>query len=76
MVIDSNANYKLSGKTGWGFHNDQDNGWFVGYIEKDDNTYFFATNVTPKETFNMSLFAKMRSLVTMQAFELLGTLPD
>ncbi len=71
MVIDSNANYKLSGKTGWGFQNDQDNGWFVGYIEKDEDVYFFATNVTPKETFNMSRFAKIRYAVTLDAFDVI-----
>ena len=34
------------GKTGTGRVNGQDvNGWFVGYIETADNTYFFATNI-------------------------------
>lgn len=34
------------GKTGTGRINDQDiSGWFIGYIETADNTYFFATNI-------------------------------
>ena len=34
------------GKTGTGRVNGQDvNGWFIGYIETADNTYFFATNI-------------------------------
>lgn len=34
------------GKTGTGRINGQDvNGWFVGFIETADNTYFFATNI-------------------------------
>lgn len=34
------------GKTGTGRVDGQDvNGWFVGYIETADNTYFFATNI-------------------------------
>ena len=34
------------GKTGTGRVDGQDvNGWFIGYIETADNTYFFATNV-------------------------------
>ncbi|MBC3787632.1 penicillin-binding transpeptidase domain-containing protein [Spirosoma utsteinense] len=45
--------YKLYGKTGWassGGETDADKatrdiGWFVGYVEKDGNVYFFATNV-------------------------------
>lgn len=35
------------GKTGTGRVNNQDvNGWFVGFIETADNTYFFATNIS------------------------------
>ena len=35
------------GKTGTGRVDDQDvNGWFIGYIETADNTYFFATNIS------------------------------
>ncbi len=34
------------GKTGTGRVNGQDvNGWFIGYIETADNTYYFATNI-------------------------------
>ncbi len=34
------------GKTGTGRVDGQDvNGWFIGYIETADNTYFFATNI-------------------------------
>jgi len=36
----------LSGKTGTGRVDGQDvNGWFIGYIEKKDNIYYFATNI-------------------------------
>lgn len=36
----------LYGKTGTGCVDGQDvNGWFIGYIETTDNTYFFATNI-------------------------------
>lgn len=34
------------GKTGTGRVNEQDvNGWFIGFVETNDNTYFFATNI-------------------------------
>ena len=34
------------GKTGTGRVDGQDvNGWFVGFVETADNTYFFATNI-------------------------------
>ncbi|WP_400163530.1 BlaR1 family beta-lactam sensor/signal transducer [Brevibacillus sp. TJ4] len=36
----------LSGKTGTGtVNNKNQNGWFVGYVETEGNTYFFATNI-------------------------------
>lgn len=36
----------LSGKTGTGNVNGKNiNGWFIGYVETKDNTYFFATNI-------------------------------
>lgn len=43
---------KLSGKTGSGRSSLNDkyiNGWFVGYVEKDKNVYFFATNIEADE---------------------------
>lgn len=43
----SNSSYEdFYGKTGTGRVNGQDiNGWFIGFIENADNTYFFATNI-------------------------------
>jgi beta-lactamase class D len=51
MLIEDKPTYKLYGKTGWASAPDSvtvktpDIGWFVGYVEKDDDVYFFATNV-------------------------------
>lgn len=40
----------LSGKTGTGSVNGKGvNGWFVGYVEKDGNTYIFATNIAGED---------------------------
>ncbi len=69
MVIEENKEYKLSGKTGWSIRNGNNNGWFVGYIESRNKTYFFATNVEPKEQFDMNMFPMIRRDVTYKAFE-------
>jgi bla regulator protein blaR1 len=45
MVILSKDGMILSGKTGTGGAEKNINGWFVGYVEKADNTYFFVTNI-------------------------------
>lgn len=46
ICISSKEAGALYGKTGTGRINGKDvNGWFVGYIETSENTYFFATNI-------------------------------
>ena len=68
MILEENENYTLRGKTGWSIRNGNNNGWFVGYMETENNTYFFATNVDPKPQFNMDLFPMIRKEVTLKAF--------
>eukprot|EP00919_Chromeraceae_sp_WS-2016_P031989 GHVR01075396.1.p2 GENE.GHVR01075396.1~~GHVR01075396.1.p2 ORF type:complete len:125 (-),score=11.58 GHVR01075396.1:635-1009(-) len=72
MVIDENNEYKLSGKTGWSIRNGNNNGWFVGYIVSKDQPYIFATNVEPKEQFDINMFPMIRKDVTYKAFEKMG----
>ena len=45
ILLEQTAEYELSGKTGWAGQVDPQIGWFVGYLERDGNVYFFATNV-------------------------------
>jgi beta-lactamase class D len=48
MIVEKTPNYTIRAKTGWfGFGDDrkQQIGWYVGYIEKGENIYFFATNI-------------------------------
>ncbi len=75
MVIDENEDYKLSGKTGWSIRNGNNVGWFVGYLEAEGKVYFFATNVEPNEAFDMKMFPRLRSEVTLKGFETLGVVP-
>lgn len=68
MEIEAKTAYRMSGKTGWAIRDGQNNGWFVGYLEKENNTYFFAVNIDPKESFNMDLFAVIRKDLASKAF--------
>jgi beta-lactamase class D len=68
MVIEDTNEFKISGKTGWSYTNEIDNGWFVGYIESHKKVYFFATNISPKENSNINIFAESRINVTHRAF--------
>ena len=46
ICLSSSSAGKFYGKTGTGRVNGKDiNGWFIGYIEIADNTYFFANNI-------------------------------
>ena len=69
MVIEHNSIYKLSGKTGWSIKNGNNNGWFIGYIETQNKTYFFASNIEPKKQFDMTKFSMIRKDVTLKAFK-------
>ena len=42
--------WRIYGKTGTGRVNGQDiNGWFIGFIESQNNTYFFSTNIQSEQ---------------------------
>src|SRR4030095_6351654 len=54
ILLEDTLDYKLRAKTGWGDMGSLSIGWFVGWIEKGNNVYFFATNIKspdPKESF-------------------------
>lgn len=46
MTVERTPDYTLRGKTGWARAVSPGVGWFVGYLEQDNNVYFFATNIT------------------------------
>jgi len=60
LLLSRSNSAALFGKTGTG---DVDgkyvNGWFVGFAEANDNTYFFATNIQNGENCNGSTAAKI-----------------
>lgn len=47
ILLSSSETRKFYGKTGTGCIDGKDiNGWFVGYVESPDNTWFFAANIS------------------------------
>lgn len=48
MIYDKNDEYTIRAKTGWAMRVEDQIGWFVGYVEKGDNVYFFAVNLQSK----------------------------
>lgn len=62
MVIKEQPAYRLS--AGWSLRNGNNNGWFVGFVEVENNVYFFATNIEPEEKFNMDMFSMIIKSIT------------
>lgn len=48
MIYEQTDDYTLRAKTGWGMRFEYQVGWFVGYVEKGGDVYFFATNLETK----------------------------
>ena len=72
LVLEKTNSYKFSGKTGLsGVVNGKALGWFVGYLEREDNVYFFATNLEATST---EALMKKRIQLTKQILTELGLL--
>ena len=64
MTEEQTERYVLRAKTGWTRDKGKDTGWWVGYVERSDNVYFFATRlVKDRETPNLD-FGKCRKKIT------------
>ena len=70
LVLEEQENFRLSAKTGLGLRVDPIVGWWVGYVEADDNVYFFVINIeseNPQPDFQSARFE-----ITNQIFDELG----
>lgn len=76
LIIDQKPSYTLSGKTGLGIDDSGNTGWFVGYIEKEEKVYYFATKIHQKDQ-NMprAKFSSLRKDLTMNALKYLEIIP-
>ncbi len=72
MIIDEKLDYQLSGKTGWVMDDDYNLGWFVGFVQQKGKVYFMATNIDPKENFDMKLFPRIRLQLLKRALKQQG----
>lgn len=72
MIVEQTPNYTLRGKTGWDNSVTPDLGWFVGYLEQNKNTYFFATHIVmpTREDFAKRIEVTRRSLEIVTSSQL------
>lgn len=74
MIHEKNDQYILRAKTGWGWGNGTDAGWWVGYVEKDDNVFFFATRLTKARQDKNTNFQAARLEITKRVLGEMGVL--
>ena len=67
MLVENTPKYKLRAKLGWGIQRDNLNiGWYVGYLEKNNNVFFFATNIEtadPEDNFGNARIEITKSIL-------------
>lgn len=71
MVVDQTDRYTMHAKTGWAVRVDGEHTWYVGYVEKPDQVWFFATNI--ELTSNDQ--ARYNKEITREALQLTGVMP-
>ena len=64
MITELGDNYIIRAKTGYGIYPDQSFGWWVGYVERKKNVYFFATRIRMPSTEFSPKFAQARKELT------------
>lgn len=69
MRYEAGEHYTISGKTGWAVRQKENITWFVGYVETNDNVYFFATNVTANDNTDIETFGQVRINLTKEALK-------
>ncbi|MEM6763446.1 MAG: class D beta-lactamase [Bacteroidota bacterium] len=73
MIREEEADYTLYGKTGWAIVNSTNYGWFIGFLEQNENVYFFATQIAEKGEASPT-FSQSRVDITESALKGLGLL--
>ncbi|HBQ98406.1 MAG TPA: hypothetical protein DD761_07785 [Cyanobacteria bacterium UBA11691] len=66
MIAEKTPDYTIRGKTGWG----SQVGWYVGYLEQNENVYFFATNIDIPDIRNVTALRNRLELTRLCLKEL------
>lgn len=68
MLFDKTDDYAIYAKTGLAIRDTVSYGWFVGYVETKENTFYFATNIAPGEGMDLwGEFVPARIDLTLEA---------
>lgn len=74
MLRQDTLDYVVRGKTGWGFAGDHEIGWYVGYLEKGEEVYYFANciQMPTMDTNNYNNFNVARTEIVDKALAEMG----
>ena len=75
MFVETIGGANIYAKTGWGFDGKKDIGWYVGYVEKNNNTYLFSTLLLSDNFEKVDNFGLKRIEITKRAFQLAKIIP-
>jgi beta-lactamase class D len=64
MITEKSNDYTIRAKTGWTRYGGIDSGWWVGYVESREDTYFFATRISKKRSESNPSFGQCRKTIT------------
>jgi beta-lactamase class D len=68
MIAKDTLGYVVRAKTGWGEQDDKEIGWYVGYVEKADDVYYFANCIQTANSENKD-FARARIEIVYQILD-------
>ncbi len=71
MLVNQTETYQLSAKSGMSVNGDDYLAWYVGFVEKGEKVYYFATNIEPKESPLPRTFSKQRIEISLKALSLI-----
>lgn len=69
MITEKGREYIIRSKTGWTRDQGINTGWWIGYIENPQGTYFFATRLLQERKFSGSNFGECRKEITKTALK-------
>ncbi len=75
MLREETETHRIRGKTGWAIRIQRQVGWWVGWVERGDDVYFFVTSLVAEQP-DPKAFTRARLQVTEELLVRLGWLED
>ncbi len=69
LISEQKEDYTIRAKTGWTREGGINTGWWIGYLEKKEGVYFFATRLLQDRRLNSPSFGNCRKDITKSVFK-------